>query len=417
MNLTNVILSEPQDIGNYYPFSILHPIYELRVGALKNWERAKFALPNSSLSFCGRESIIKSFLERNNLENPIIKKGLTLVIDGAVIINNNFLDELAATLFNYPESSLKLCHHGKPIGGLFNPKNWVENITADDLKNYETGIWDSFSEIELSKTNKLNYIWDCIYNNSELISEDKQFFQKYKSISAYEFPYTFIEKRENIFIGQNIRIMPGTVLDATYGPIIIDSNVHVMHQSTILGPAFIGGNSTIKVGSKIYGGTTIGEWCKVGGEIEDSIIHGYSNKQHDGFLGHSYIGEWVNLGAGTDTSDLKNTYGNIDIPLRESIIKSGQKFLGFICGDHTKTAIGSKINSGTVSGIFANILQSSFPTKSIPSFSWLSDNGNENYKFDKAIEVASTVMKRRNRELLNSEIELMKSEFELISDD
>ncbi|MBK9246794.1 MAG: hypothetical protein IPM69_01445 [Ignavibacteria bacterium] len=153
--------------------------------------------------------------------------------------------------------------------------------------------------------------------------------------------------------------------------------------------------------------------CKVGGEVENSIIHAYSNKQHDGFLGHSYIGEWVNLGADTNTSDLKNTYGLISVIIQGKKVETGNMYLGLLCGDHTKCGINSMFSTGTVVGIFANIFGAGFHPTVIDSFSW-GDNRTQ-YKIDKAIEVAETVMKRRHRTPTTEEIALWKTVFSTIS--
>lgn len=417
MNIDTIILSEPKDKKPYYPFSILHPIFEIRVGAMKIWEKLMHEIPNVKVIYSGRKKIINSFLERQGFENPNLEKGVIVVLSAGIIFDSHFFDELSSAVVNYPEKSLRLTHNGIPIGGIFSPTNWVENLTADDIKNFEEGIWDNFSEIEFTKVKHLDSLWDAIYANGKEITEDKQYFKSYKTVSGLKFTGAYLINPENILIGSNVRILPGVVIDASSGPVILSSNVKIMPQATIVGPCYVGDNSTIKIGAKIYPNTSIGEWCKIGGEVEDSIIHGFSNKQHDGFLGHSYISEWVNLGAGTDTSDLKNTYGKISIEIEEERIETGKQFLGFLCGDHTKTAIGSKINSGTVAGICSMIMGSGFPQKNIPSFSWLSEFKKEINKFEKALTTAKIVKGRRQKELTQSEEILLQEEFKNVSKD
>ncbi len=188
-----------------------------------------------------------------------------------------------------------------------------------------------------------------------------------------------------------------------------------MANAVLVGPCFIGDNSIIKIGAKIYEKTAIGEWCKVGGEVENSIIHAYANKQHDGFLGHSYLGEWVNLGADTNTSDLKNTYGKISAILRNKEVNSERMFLGLMAGDHTKSGINTMFTTGTVAGVSSNVIGAGYPPRSIPSFSFGGFKDSPVYDFQKAIDVAKTVMLRRQKELLPEEEALLKMEFERLT--
>ena len=179
------------------------------------------------------------------------------------------------------------------------------------------------------------------------------------------------------------------------------------------GPCFIGRGSLVQPGSSIRRDTSIGPVCKVGGEIEASIIHGYSNKQHDGFLGHSYVGQWVNLGADTVTSDLKNTYGTIRVHLNGRPVETGQNFVGAIIGDHVKTGIGTILPTGCVLGMAANIFTRGAVANFVPSFSWLTSEGMSDFRIDKGIEIARTVMARRGVELSDEEESLIRSVVEL----
>jgi UDP-N-acetylglucosamine diphosphorylase/glucosamine-1-phosphate N-acetyltransferase len=165
----------------------------------------------------------------------------------------------------------------------------------------------------------------------------------------------------------------------------------------------------VKVGAKIYGDTSIGPLCKVGGEIENSIVLGFSNKQHDGFLGHSYLGAWVNLGADTNTSDLKNNYGNVRVQLGGEAIDTGRMFLGALIGDHAKTGINTMLNTGTIVGVSANVFGAGFPSKSIAPFSWGGAEGYQRFEIDKAIELARTVMARRNVTFTDADETLLRT--------
>ncbi|MBI3004934.1 MAG: transferase, partial [Ignavibacteriales bacterium] len=210
----------------------------------------------------------------------------------------------------------------------------------------------------------------------------------------------------------------GVVIDTEDGPVIIGKNVKVFPNATIIGPVFIGDNSWIKVGAQIYENTSIGPVCKVGGEVEETIIHSYSNKQHAGFLGHSYIAPWVNLGADTNNSDLKNNYGNVKVYVNGQQVDTGLQFVGLTMGDHSKAAINSMFNTGTVVGVCSNIFGFGFPPKYVPSFSWgAAGETFTTFSIDKAIEVARRVMARRKIELTATEEKLFRKIFELTSDD
>ena len=200
-----------------------------------------------------------------------------------------------------------------------------------------------------------------------------------------------------IHVGAGSSIKPGCVLDAESGPIYVGENVTVHACAVIQGPCFIGDGCTIQPGAAVRGGCSIGMVCKIGGEVEGTIFHGYSNKQHDGFIGHSYIGEWVNLGADTVGSDLKNTYGPVRVPINGTPVDTGEMFVGAFIGDHTKTAIRTTLPTGCVIGSACNVAISGFVPNFVPSFSWLTDKGRQTNEPQKALAVARTVVGRRNR--------------------
>jgi UDP-N-acetylglucosamine diphosphorylase/glucosamine-1-phosphate N-acetyltransferase len=263
----------------------------------------------------------------------------------------------------------------------------------------------------------LNYQWDAMMSAPKAIGESFGYFSKHfkESLPGHVFALNV----DRILIGRNCECAPGIVLDASKGPIIIESDVHIMAHSFIQGPCHIGKGSIIKAGAQIYSGTVIGPMCKIGGEVEQSIFHGYANKQHQGFVGHSYCGEWVNLGAMTTTSDLKNSYGEIDVFLRGKKVQTGLRFLGALIGDHTKTAIGTCLSTGTVIGISSSIHDiGEFPPKDISSFSWgtkkSNDGTNHVYELDKALGIAEIVMKRREKTMTPSQKQLFMQEFERI---
>jgi len=201
-----------------------------------------------------------------------------------------------------------------------------------------------------------------------------------------------------VYLGAETRIDPGTVLNTVEGPIWLGAGVQVDALSLLEGPLAVGAGSRIKAGAKIYGGTTLGPVCKVGGEVEGSIIQGYSNKQHDGFLGHAFLGEWINLGANTNNSDLKNNYSPIRIRIDGKVVDTGRQLMGLIMGDHAKSAISTRFNTATVVGAFANVFSTGFPPKTVPNFAWLGEHLKIT-RLPEALEMAVRMMPRRGVEV------------------
>jgi UDP-N-acetylglucosamine diphosphorylase / glucose-1-phosphate thymidylyltransferase / UDP-N-acetylgalactosamine diphosphorylase / glucosamine-1-phosphate N-acetyltransferase / galactosamine-1-phosphate N-acetyltransferase len=192
-----------------------------------------------------------------------------------------------------------------------------------------------------------------------------------------------------IHLGRGSRLYPGAVIDAEAGPVWIGDRVRVLPHSYIQGPAYIGDGS-------LRSATFVGPLCKVGGEIEGSILHGFSNKQHDGFLGHSYVGPWVNIGAGCSNSDLKNTYGSVRVPIAGRTVDSGETFVGALVGDHAKLGINLAVPTGATIGFCASVAAANCP-KFVPSFTWLAGGHGELYDAERGLEVARQVMARRGR--------------------
>ncbi len=226
--------------------------------------------------------------------------------------------------------------------------------------------------------------------------------------------------KSNTVIGDRVFVEKGAkveaaVINSTTGPVYIGKNAEVMEGSIIRGGFALCDNATLKLGAKIYGPTTIGPHSKVGGEVNNSVIQGYSNKAHDGFLGNSVLGEWCNIGADTNTSNLKNNYAEVRLWNYNDnrFIRTGQQFIGLIMGDHSKCGINTMFNTGTVVGVSANVYGAGYPRNFIPSFAWGGAAGFMEYKFEKACEVAEMVMKRRNVKFDKTERKILKSVFDL----
>jgi UDP-N-acetylglucosamine diphosphorylase/glucosamine-1-phosphate N-acetyltransferase len=226
---------------------------------------------------------------------------------------------------------------------------------------------------------------------------------KNNAIAALHSSNTVIGNPELLFVHETAKVY-ATTFNTLDGPIYIDGDAEVMEGSHIRGGFYLGEHATLKLGTKIYGATTIGPQCKVGGEVSNSIFYGHSNKAHDGFVGNSLIGEWCNLGADTNTSNLKNNYSNVSIWSYEKadFADTGLTFCGLIMGDHSKCGINTMFNTGTVTGVNANIFGGGFPDKHIPSFSWGGPEGWEEYNPEKAFATIHKVMQRRSQTLTDS---------------
>lgn len=281
------------------------------------------------------------------------------------------------------------------------PPKMIEKISSGDVIDIKP--------TEASDFSLYTSLWNIIHENPSALESDAPHITGCFQFNSKNYPGVFALNDTAIRIGTNVSIAPSVVLDGTKGGITIDDGVVIQPHSSIIGPVYIGKNSLIKSGSKIFGGTTIGPMCKVGGEIENSIILGYSNKQHDGYLGHSYLGQWCNLGAGTNTSDLRNDYGNVSVKIENQTIDTGSMFVGLLMGDHSKSAIGTQFNTGTVVGVHANVFGAGFPPKWLPNYSWGGAQIMKRQSVDKALEVARIVMKRRGVDLSDAEAEYYKS--------
>lgn len=279
-----------------------------------------------------------------------------------------------------------------------------------------------YNDIEIASNNKstnfkklsytgaisfIHYPWDIFLQNDAEIRKD------YELITAGRTSAHL--SSDNKILGDNIFIEPGakvhcSIINTNTGPVYIGKNAEVMEGSMIRGPFSLGENAQVKMGAKIYGATTIGPGCKVGGEITNSVFFANSNKAHDGYIGNSVLGEWCNLGADTNSSNLKNNYSKVEVYNyhKSSVIQTSQQFLGLIMGDHSKSGINTMFNTGTVVGVCANIVGAGFPKKHIPSFSWSISEKIRPYDLEKAFETIDVVYARRNKKLSEREDKILR---------
>lgn len=259
---------------------------------------------------------------------------------------------------------------------------------------------------------QINQLWDIYKYNSTAIQSDFDFLTRSRSSMPISSTNRVIDPM-NIFIEEGARVECSN-LNASRGPIYIGKYSEVMEGSNIRGPFALCDHSQVKMGAKIYGATTIGPFCKVGGEITNSVMFGFSNKAHDGYLGNSVIGEWCNLGADTNNSNLKNNYSEVKLwnYKSESFKLTGETFVGLFMGDHSKAAINTMFNTGTLVGVSANIFSEGFPRNFIPSFSWGGKQGFKTYKLQEAFETMDRVMARRDKYLNETERQIYAYIFE-----
>jgi len=361
----NLCIFEDDGANRLLPLTYLRPAFDLRCGTMTLGERIRKFFPGAHIFYQCRE-YLTDWVKEQNPEAAVNKEisESCLFVNGRVLMDEDLFKRVSAD-----------------TNGA-----WMNGDTT-------VAFWNSLNtKKEVIDAVLIQFPWDLIRHNGAMISNDFSG----SEISGLIYEGTHLVERKNIRIGKNSKVRPGAVLDAEHGPIIIGEEVTVMSNAVIEGPCFIGDHTIIKAGAKIYESTSIGETCKIGGEVEASIVHGLSNKQHDGFLGHSYISEWCNLGADTNTSDLKNNYSTVKVFANGVEVDTGMIFVGLMMGDHSKSGINTMFNTGTVVGVSCNVFGAGFPPKYIHSFGWADGTSIESYRLDKAVEVARLVMARRN---------------------
>ncbi len=389
----NYILFDDKSWDNLLPLTFTKPTCEVRAGILtikEKWEK----LLNAKLSYLTKEYLQKKYTLNIDTDN--------ILINGSLVPDSNLIEQVHNLKIN--EAIVK------------NNKILIVKLEKKDVAGFDFNTIDKYTNKEYSEdVVEIIWPWDIFRLNEENIKSDFDLLTKGRD-SALLSNTNNVIGLENIFIEEGAKIEFAT-LNASTGPIYIGKDAEIMENSVIRGPFALCDHSVVKMAAKIYGPTTVGPHSKVGGEINNSVIFGYSNKAHDGFLGNSVIGEWCNLGADTNNSNLKNNYTEVRLWNYESkrFIKTGLQFCGLIMGDHSKCAINTMFNTGTVVGVNANIFGEGFPRNFIPSFSWGGAHGFTVYGIDKAFEVAEIVMERRGIKLNQIEKNILKEIFERTS--
>ncbi|WP_144283702.1 GlmU family protein [Chryseobacterium echinoideorum] len=382
-----LVFSDAQYWEDFLPLTFTRPVAEMRCGILTFSERWQKILSSDEISWFTewylqqkfREPAKKEslFLVPNFLPTETVIQQIKNLKQGEALV---YEDELVAAKINMEGFSL----------------NKIEKMT--DIKD---------KLIFFKKPT------DLFTYNKEAINFDFELLTKGKTSQELSSTNGFLGKKEDLFIEEGAEVEFSTINTKT-GKIYIGKNAEVMEGCNLRGPIALCESSKFNLGAKIYGATTVGPHSKVGGEVSNIIIFGYSNKGHDGFVGNSVIGEWCNLGADTNSSNLKNNYGNVKLwnYRTKDFQDTGLQFAGLIMGDHSKTAINTQLNTGTVIGVASNIFREGFPPNLIENFSWGGFKDDERFKLDKAYEVAEKVMTRRKIPLTDEDKGILKYIFE-----
>ncbi|MGM0567441.1 MAG: GlmU family protein [Bacteroidota bacterium] len=392
----NIVLYDDSRRQHLLPLTYMRPEADMRIGLTtirEKWE-AFLKMETSTLT--------EAYLAK---KYPLKKAEDNLMINGSVIPDKKMVDKI---LKLKPREALTTETYIIAMRMTAEDLIGVEDASADESNRNQNVTYHQYEHEHL----KIDHPWQLFTFNKAVIQQDFERITKRRR-SAKLSKTNLVINPKNVFVEKGARV-EGAIINATEGPVYIGENAEIMEGATIHGPLALCSNAKIKMGAKVYGPVTIGPWSKVGGEVHESVIFGYSNKSHDGFLGNSVIAEWCNLGADTNTSNLKNTYEEVRLYSypKASFVKTGEQFIGLIMGDHSKCGINTMFNTGTVVGVNANVYGDGFQRNFVPSFAWGGKSGYTQYLFDKAVQVAKAVYKRRGLEFDDTEQAILESVFE-----
>ncbi len=382
----NYILFDGTVRNSLLPFTFTRPVADIRVGILTIREKWEMYLGYTTTSLT-EEYLMEKF--------PMVE------MEENVMINASFLpNEILVEMIMNLESNQAITYNDEIIAFYTNDTQEEVDFDTYDLIEFGDEI------IQIVNT------WDIFEKNDIAIREDFDYLTQDRKSQPIPKSVNVIAP-ENIFIEEGAKLEFVT-LNASTGPIYIGKNAEIMEGSVIRGPFALCEEAQVKLATKIYGATTVGPHCRVGGEVNNSVLFGYSNKGHDGFLGNSVLGEWCNIGADSNNSNLKNNYDEVRLWSYETegFARTGLQFCGLMMGDHSKCGINTMFNTGTVVGVSTNIFGSGFPRNFVPSFSWGGASGFTTYVTKKAFETAKIVMSRRKVEFTDEDAKIMEHIFE-----
>jgi UDP-N-acetylglucosamine diphosphorylase/glucosamine-1-phosphate N-acetyltransferase len=413
-----LLIFEDDRFEDFYPLTYNRPVYKLLFGIRLIQDKISSFYPGAEVILLCRDHLKQVLKSRSNLpvnEFRAEEDDQLLFVNGRLIAREKWFSSLTFSnqkrAFRCKDDLIGFSLKGSDLTEFQNEVNSL--YQKDSLESIKTKIACSDIEVKIA-----DYLWNLIDWNKEEIEWD---FKRLIPGSGFEDMLknceidatAIIYDLKNIFVGKGARIDAQVVLDAREGPIYIAEDVVIKSLTRVEGPAYIG-RGTHLVGGKVGPGSSLGPVCRIGGEVENSIFLGFSNKYHEGFLGHSYVGEWVNLGALTTNSDLKNNYSPVRVQLNENEIDTGLIKVGAFLGDHAKTGIGTLLNTGVNVGFGANLFGGGIvKERFVPSFSWYNGKELKEHRLDKFISTASEVVKRRGAELEEEERKLLKELFAL----
>ena len=383
----NYILSDASYRNAFLPFTFTRPLCDIRIGIDTLREKWEGHLDRSCSA----------------LSEAYLREKFPLLIEADnIVINASYIPDAALA------QAVAELGYGEM---LLDEEEWIayrSSRVASDMGP------EDFKPIPYKgEILQIKHTWDIFRLNGPVLEAD---FERITSGRHSEplSPYNRVIRPERIFLERGAKV-EHCILNASNGPIYIGKDAEVMEGSVIRGGFAMGHNSVVKMGAKIYGPTSVGPYCKIGGELNNVVLFGYSSKAHDGFLGNAVLGEWCNLGADTNNSNLKNNYAPVKLWSYESgrFENTGLQFCGLMMGDHSKTAINTMINTGSVIGVSVNLYSAGFPRNFIPSFSWGGANGFVTYRTAKAFETAQVAMARRQVEFDEKEARILQHVFEL----
>lgn len=398
-----VLIDDFNETRNQFcPLVLGRPMWELRCGMTSLEEKLVARIKPDEVAYFVPDYMVEYY--RTRTDRPV--NDLKALVGDDVILVNPRIKASSFDISAKGKSQIGLGDEGQVLYVRLNKED-SKRLFADDIGSFIAAAKSDLPNMPC-KIPIWQYTWDLVLANPEQIVADFQSTGRSGIEGIIEDPVAIRGSKKDVYIAPTAKLHPMVVIDAENGPIYIDEGVEIHPFSRIEGPCYIGKNSVL-LGAKCREGNSIGPMCRIGGEVEESIIHGYSNKYHDGFLGHSYVGEWVNLGALTTNSDLKNDYSNVSVMLDgKRSIDTGSTKVGSLIGDHTKTSIGTLLNTGSYVGAMAIIMATGKPLpKHIPSFAWYIE-GNVTKGFGKSslYETAKKAMSRRRCEW-SAEMEAM----------
>lgn len=400
-----LIVFENETWLNLTPLSYTRPVFELRCGMYTLLERIMAFAGTNDVALFVRDYLVN--LTKKNYPfaiNDFKADDDVLIVDGRYLAENEFKTD---------KETIYLCE-GEPVYAFVKKENAVklENKTINEI----IGFIKTLPSIEID-AKLMRFPWNLVHYNGEMLKKDFARCKK-SGVSGIFSPHAVVQgSNSDLYIAEGAEIQPCVVIDTTSGPVYIDKNAKIFPFSRIEGPCYIGKDSQIMPGASIREGNTIGPVCRVGGEVEESIFQGYSNKYHDGFIGHAYIGEFVNLGALTTNSDLKNDYSSVSVYVNGKIVDTGDLKVGSFIGDHTKTSIGTLFNTGTSVGVMCNITAGGILPKFFPSFVWYVNNKfMKGFGLEMMLQTARAAMERRKKVLSEEEENVIRKVYEITTD-